>query len=268
MHSNSIPANLLDIIFKNRNKDYGAYVLRKDYNKRLSASLAIMLALVAVFAGWELLADNKPAAGLPNVIFIPDPSISPVKPPEYINRKTDHLHAGSFKTANDRPVIVKDFPVDKKQSENIPIISSGPDGDIEGPPFETAGSGENNSAITEAKETVTPAVAVIDKSIPVNSAEVLPQFPGGLDALVRFLKRNLNAPRELEEGEVVSVKVKFIVSFTGDLAGFNVVESGGNTFDNEVIRVLKKMPKWIPGKTRGENVSVWFTVPVKFAVSD
>ena len=51
-------------------------------------------------------------------------------------------------------------------------------------------------------------------------------------------------------------------------AGFQVIETGGESFDNEVIRVLKKMPKWIPGKTNGETVSAYFVVPVKFTSSN
>jgi protein TonB len=64
------------------------------------------------------------------------------------------------------------------------------------------------------------------------------------------------------------VRVKFIVGYNGDLMGFNVLETGGEPFDNEVIRVLKKMPKWIPGKSNNETVSTYYIIPVKFTVSD
>ena len=109
---------------------------------------------------------------------------------------------------------------------------------------------------------------MVDRSVPDISPEVLPQYPGGINELIKFLKRNLNTPRELEEGEEIAVKIKFIVNYNGDLEGFNVLETGGEAFDNEVIRVLKKMPKWIAGKTRGEDVSTYFVIPVKFRVSD
>jgi periplasmic protein TonB len=66
---------------------------------------------------------------------------------------------------------------------------------------------------------------------------------------------------------LVSVKVKFIVGYDGQLKGFETIEDGGVAFNNEVIRVLKKMPNWIPGKISGENVSVFYTVPVKFMTS-
>ena len=72
----------------------------------------------------------------------------------------------------------------------------------------------------------------------------------------------------MEEGEEIGVKVKFIVSYNGDLIGFNVIETGGAPFDDEVMRVLKKMPKWIPGKASGENVSTYYIIPVKLRVFD
>jgi protein TonB len=96
------------------------------------------------------------------------------------------------------------------------------------------------------------------------SAEVMPEFPGGIEALRKFLERNLRNPRDLESGENISVKIRFIVGYDGNLKGFETVEDGGSEFNEEVIRVLKKMPTWRAGKTKGEEVSVYYTIPVKF----
>jgi periplasmic protein TonB len=68
----------------------------------------------------------------------------------------------------------------------------------------------------------------------------------------------------LEDGEMVSVRIKFVVGYDGKLKGFTTVQDGGEEFNKEVVRVLKKMPEWIPGKTRGQNVSVYYVIPVKF----
>ncbi len=92
----------------------------------------------------------------------------------------------------------------------------------------------------------------------------MPSYPGGIDALRKFLQRHLNNPKEMEEGEEVSVKVKFVVDYDGKLQSFVTVQDGGEEFNKEVVRVLKKMPNWVPGKTNGQNVSVYFTIPVKF----
>jgi protein TonB len=92
----------------------------------------------------------------------------------------------------------------------------------------------------------------------------MPSYPGGMDALRKFLERNLENPRDMEEGEVANVKVKFVVGFNGELQSFVTVQDGGDEFNREVMRVLKKMPNWLPGKAKGQNVSVFYTIPVKF----
>jgi protein TonB len=72
----------------------------------------------------------------------------------------------------------------------------------------------------------------------------------------------------MEEGEVVSVKMKFVVGYDGKLKGFETIQDGGEDFNKEVLRVLKKMPEWEPGKSNGQNVSVYYTIPVKFVGSN
>ena len=98
---------------------------------------------------------------------------------------------------------------------------------------------------------------------PVETAEIMPQYPGGVQALLSFLKKNIHSPN-IEEGEDISVKIEFVVNYDGSLENFNVIQSGGDIFDNEVLRVLKKMPLWIPGKSKGKNIAVYYVVPVKF----
>ncbi|MEO6328276.1 MAG: TonB family protein, partial [Ginsengibacter sp.] len=132
--------------------------------------------------------------------------------------------------------------------------------------LEFTGSNGDSKGTEETKEPLKSSATVVDREVPVNNPEILPQFPGGFNALIKFLRKNLNTPQELQQGEGITVKVRFIVNYNGQLMGFDVIKSGGEPFDNEVIRVLKKMPEWIPGKTNGENVSVYFIVPVKFTV--
>ena len=96
----------------------------------------------------------------------------------------------------------------------------------------------------------------------------MPSYPGGMDALRNFLVRNLENPRDMKEGEVANVKVKFVVGSNGELQSFVTVQDGGNEFNREVMRVLKKMPNWVPGKSKWQNVSVFYTIPIKFISAD
>ena len=107
-----------------------------------------------------------------------------------------------------------------------------------------------------------------DPAIPIDNPEIEPSFPGGINTLRTFLQRNLVNPRDLEEGEQVSVQVRFVVGYDGKLQHFETLKDGGPEFNGEVIRVLKKMPQWIAGKSNGKNVSVYYTIPVKFVPND
>lgn len=96
----------------------------------------------------------------------------------------------------------------------------------------------------------------------------MPSYPGGMNALRKFLVRNLENPRDMKEGEVANVKVKFVVGSNGELQSFVTVQDGANEFNREVMRVLKKMPNWVPGKSKGQNVSVFYTILIKFISAD
>jgi protein TonB len=78
------------------------------------------------------------------------------------------------------------------------------------------------------------------------------------------MERHLTTPADMGEEEQVEVRVRFVVGFDGKLQSFEIVKDGGTVFNDEVIRVMKKMPDWVPGRSNGEKVSVYFTMPVKF----
>ncbi|MBA2250986.1 MAG: TonB family protein [Chitinophagaceae bacterium] len=264
MNSNTIlQTGLLDILFHNRNKDYGAYVLRKEYNKRMLQSLLGMLGLVLMFVVWQIFDGGKKMNIIPLVAYNPDTVI--IAPPPYIKPPVipvEFAQHSSNAHIQNPPVIVIDAQADKPSLE-IPVPET--PGIDNGTPAHIPGSDKTTVAGTgNTRDIVVPVKPFGDKSKPTFSAQVMPQYQGGVDAMLRFLKQNLRSPRDLDEGEEISVKINFIVNIDGDLTGFNVVESGGENFNNEVIRVLKKMPRWIPGKNEGENVSVYYTVPVKF----
>ena len=89
-------------------------------------------------------------------------------------------------------------------------------------------------------------------------------FPGGESAWLNFLQRYLHTPGDLEEGQRIEVRVQFWIEADGSLSRFEIVKSGGTSFDKEVLRVMTKMPKWIPAIQNDHNVPVSFTQPVIF----
>ena len=87
------------------------------------------------------------------------------------------------------------------------------------------------------------AKPTVDKITPNDFAEVMPSYPGGIQALRKFLEKNLKNPQDLEEGQNIKVRIRFIVGYDGNLKGFETIQDGGTAFNNEVIRVLRKMPQ-------------------------
>ena len=262
-----LQSNLLDIIFENRNKEYGAYILRKSYGSRMRIALFFMIVISLLFS-LLILKKSTSVLNLPNpVIAIREQTItefhSPSSPEHKIVANTTHPKKTSSKEELP-PKIVDSVNINKipaTPTEALPSLNSTELSEINSSSGEGGSGGKLN--VNAGLPEALPATK-INKPGPVDVAEIMPQYPGGIRALLDFLKKNLRAPEEVEENNEVSVKIKFVVNYDGKLESFNVLKSGGTAFDNEVLRVLKKMPLWIPGKSDGENVSVYYIVPVKF----
>ena len=268
-----LKTDILDIIFEKRNKAYGAYDLRKFYPGRLKLALGFMFAAAAAFSAFSLLPEKR--NGTATTVLIKDeprfthvdetpkdkPKKQEIKKPDVVKPKTKPA------VVNQSQYISKITIVDKTvRTDSIKTLQ--PKDIIAATTITNAGSGPFliTPVKTEPAGGEEKPVAVIDKTAPMDAdaVEVLPAYPGGMDALRKFLEKNLQTPEEMETGETVSVRVKFVVDYTGKLKSFVTVLDGGSAYNKEVIRVLKKMPDWIPGKTRGENVSVYYVIPVKF----
>ena len=260
-----LKSDVLDILFENRNKAYGAYNLRKFYDNRLMKSLAVMLGIVVIFSAFTFMPDKKKQLEKQDELFTTTIFTQPEKKAEPEVKK--ETPASSQKPVSTKTltniVITKDSIVDpilaindndKIGTQTIDVPDGGP-GIVQQP----AGDGDGKGPDAEP---VKPEV--VDKITPTEAAEEMPSYPGGMDALKRFLQKNLTNPRDLEEGEMVSVKIRFVVGYDGKLKSFTTVQDGGEEFNKEVVRVLKKMPEWVPGKTKGQNVSVYYVIPVKF----
>ena len=96
-----------------------------------------------------------------------------------------------------------------------------------------------------------------------------PQFPGGMQALMKFLRDNIKYPSVCQDQGIQGrVVVQFVVNTDGSIVDANVVKSANPHLDKEAIRVVGTMPKWEPGKQRGKAVRVRFTLPVNFRLAN
>ena len=133
---------------------------------------------------------------------------------------------------------------------------------------------QDASQTEDAKEEVVAPVSPEAKEAPADStakeevfmvAEQMPEFPGGMKELLKFLQNNLKYPENAMKNNVQGrVIVQFVVEKDGTLTEFKVARSVDPDLDAEALRVLQIMPKWKPGMQRGKIVRVKFTVPVSF----
>jgi len=256
-------SDLLDILFENRNKTYGAYALRRSYNKTMASAITITLFIAVAFCIFQFMHHTKQKDFLTEII-IRDPELTRVVPVEpqpkapVLKPVATHVSQNIYSA----PVIVKDnddtkMPtvddLDKNVVADKNIIGNG-EVDIIQP--------SSNTAAGLGTEAVQPVVKADDA--PLAWAQVMPEYPGGIEALKRFMLRNLRQPDDLEAGEKIVVMASFIVDRNGQIEQVKITTSGRPDLNKEVQRVINKMPSWKPGIQNGNTVAVYFNLPVTF----
>ncbi len=263
-------SDVLDILFENRNKSYGAYNLRKFYGNRLLKATGLMIALTLVLSAFTFLPKNKEFISA-TPYEIPDTKMSEPKAKEPEKKKdppkevVKEIPVSSKKLLSNISIVKNTDKTDSIQTldpkdliSNINLKVPGDGGPVLIPHIKPDQGGDITGSVKPVSDITTP----------IANPEVMPSFPGGADALRKFMQRNLHNPKDMEEGEQVSVKVQFVVGFDGKLKSFQLIQDGGEAFNNEVLRVMKKMPDWVPGRANGENVSVYYVIPVKFVPAE
>lgn len=260
-----------DLVFEGRNKAYGAFELRQSSPKRHNIAMIIII-VVAVIAFSvpalirfvtpekveEAMTEVTTLSKLPEAEVKKNEDLKPLAP----ETPPPPLKSSIKFTA---PVIKKDEEVSeedeiKSQDElakNDKVAISIAD---------VKGNDEINGAdIADFKEVVRPEAPKEEKEVPYQAVEQMPQFPGGDAELMKYIQDHLKYPViAAENGIQGRVIVRFVVSKTGEIQDVTVLRGVDSSLDKEAVRVIKSMPKWIPGKQNGNNVAVYFTVPVMF----
>lgn len=269
-----LESEIIDIVFENRNKDYGAYELRKNYSRRINkaigftASLVVLLALSQSFK--VPVKKGSVVLEIPEVVKLTQVELpkDAEQPKEKEPAKTVQQKDAST-AAVAPPQIVKDHLANNNMSDIDKIDTSliaGAERDGKRMYNEV---GVSIDPPQEGKGNITqPVVEEEAPAEPMTFAENMPEFPGGKEALIRFLQKNLQQPNDFEEGEKVTVIASFVVDKDGSITGINITQHGRKDLDNEVVRVIKKMPHWKPGNQNGRSVAVYYKVPVTFVSTE
>ncbi len=264
-----LEANLLDIIFENRNKDYGAYALRNEYDRRLLKALGIGLGLVLFLILINFIRisnadpigndNDKPSISISNVDLTPKKIIEQEKPKPVEKPKVRQVDYQAPKIVPD-PQVKNPLPtIDDIKSAVISNTNSDGIEDNKAKPKDLTNTG--TATITSVEP------VVVEPTFKIR--EQAPEYPGGTAALIEFMRRNLITPDQLEIGDKKIVKVKFVVGKDGSITDITILESPGKDYEKEVSRVVKKMPRWKPGIQNDITVAVSYVLPIIFiAVED
>jgi protein TonB len=248
-----------NIVFENRNKTYGAFAIRMLYERNLIFALSFSVLLFGGVLGLQALLKHPIKiitipVGTPEVYTLPD---VPVIQPEI--RHHEPL-ANPPSNPNNKNFIVTTRNSAPDTSNFTPPVNpekgKGPDTAGSSPSFPENGKGTTTSPI-------------IPDPKPVKWAAVMPSFPGGDTELMKFLGKQLIYPKfPLDNGIQGTVFVTFVVNQDGSLSDIKLLNNVDKFLNEEAVRVVKKMPKWNPGKQNGNPVRVQLNLPVKFKINE
>jgi len=254
--------NWVDLVFEGRNKEYGAYVLRKKGDAYLVRSFVLAVVLFTLFiSGPVIMSYIKSKMPVEKEITVDDvtltepPPIDKNEPPPPPTEPPPPLKS-----------TVKFVPPEILPDEKVP--------DEEPPPIQDELKDKD-----VAKETVKGDPDGVDKSLIddlgdgppeiMTFAEQMPEFKGGADEMYRYLSKNINyPPLARENGIEGKVILTFVVGTDGKISQIEQVgKKLGWGLDEEATRVVKGMPAWMPGKQNGKAVYVKFTLPIRFQLN-
>jgi len=246
--------SLDDIVFANRNKEYGAYDLRRKYNRTMTISMAIglvivLLAVIIPYIKAKNIAQikardaNEIIAQMANDINQEEAAPPPPPPPP---PPTEQQTVVKYVA----PVIVDSIkPEDQSQLMTADDVS------------ETVTDQQVVEVVEQPKEEVeyeAPAEVFV-------VVEEMPSFPGGDAELFKFIYDNIKYPELAKENNIQGkVILRFCVTYKGTVDQVSVVRGVDPSLDEEAVRVIKLLPLWKPGKQGGKPVNVWYSVPISF----
>lgn len=265
-------SSLLDIIFDNRNKEYGAYELRAGYTRRMLWSLLAMSMTTGALFGVSYLASRNggPAKAVYSVVDVQLEEVQqekkveppPTPPPPQAPQKIEITKFTAPRIVKDNEVKEEEKPPEQEKlaDTRIGVINQEgvKDEGIVAPPVST---GAGTGVVEPPKQKY---VEDYDKTF--TRVEIESEYPGGQSAWLRYLNKNFRYPQDGLNNEIQgTVVVQFIVDKDGNVSDVQVVsgpEAGG--LREEAIRVIQRSGKWIPAIQNGRTVKSYKKQPVIF----
>ena len=273
METNKIlSADLLDILFEGRNKEYGAYELRKTYNKRLTTALSIMagiallIFIVSKVAKAMNTTDTKPKVEVKDLTLteVKEPPPPPPPPPPKLPPPPP-IATIQFTP----PKIVKDELVVKPPEENqkieeakvdIKTVEGDKDKGIVAPPVEDKGT----------QVVAPPPPKAEDEDKVFTKVEIEASFPGGEGAWTKYVTKAIqnNIDELTDAGESGTCRVRFIVDKGGVVSDVEALTMKGTKLAEIAVNAIRKGPHWTPAQQNGRYVKAYREQPITFTIQE
>lgn len=275
-----LKADFLDILFEGKNKDYGAYELRKHYNRRVRNAIIFTTLISLLLAGAytarvyltkESLVKQKPETAEVRIESIKIPAANqppppPPPPPQALEppRIKPQVQFTPPKVVKDQEVKPDEQLPDLDKIKNQAISTVTKSGDPNG--IDPGLVADKGSGVV-----FVPSTPSVENKV-FTWVEQMPRFPGSTsdedsqNKILKYLQDHIQYPAMARDNGIQgTVYVQFIVDPDGNIKEVKTVNSRlGGGLEAESIQVISGMPKWIPGKQNGRPVTVQFSIPVKF----
>lgn len=252
----SIPENYLDLIFINRNKNYGAYLLRKNYPTTLVKSVGFVFGGIMTVALYSFIHKTDAITITPPVSIIH--TLTNIQPNIEIEKPVKQIIPATIKptvSTNTVPHIVQNDEITSKPDEHI---SSSNSINTNGSSAATTNgtSGGTNTTIINSDASTT------SNYTPIRWAEEMPKFQGVIND---YLSNHIHYPEIAKSSNIQGkVVIEFIISEDGSVSNLRLVKGIGGGCDEEAMAVVRNMPKWTPGKQNGKPVKIYMLLPITF----
>lgn len=262
-----------EMVFEGRNKEYGAYRLRKNAGKRnLYSLITIFIAALAIWGGISLVkfVESRTKSVAQTSVAELSALNQPKKKAEVKQQKKVKLEQPEKVVERVKSSVKFTAPVIKKDDEVKPEDELKTQDELMSTKtaigaLDVKGNDDANGEVLKIKEAVAQPEPKPEVEKVFDVVEQMPSFPGGPSALMEWLSNNVKYPVVAQENGVQGrVVVSFVVERDGSITDVKVVRGVDPSLDREASRVVRDMPRWIPGKQNGSAVRVKYNVPVAF----
>lgn len=263
-----------DLIFEGKNKEFGAYEMRKNSDARHNKAMIVVVIIMALAFALPFLVNTMLPKAEANIdeeieqamVNIETDAAEEEEPEEDIERieeqKPEVLPEEVLNTVKVTELAIVDDDQVKAEDE----IKTQEELQQTETAFGQTDFDKGTDDLNVVREYKDELVVEEKKEEKVFTAvEQMPQFPGGEGELMKYISSNIKYPTMAMENNIQGrVVVQFVVTKTGKIGEVKVVRSKDPDLDKEAVRVVKSLPNFIPGKMNGQAVNVWYTLPIIF----